>query len=164
MQLRRRLRQQRQAREAMLLDLGALVYELHRQGRRAPELLQQKAAELEVVDGEVRELEDALAGIAPEGEPELADQEPGAGEAPLLEDDRLGEGEWDDEELGEEEDLDDGREAFAEDDDGEGFAEGEDGEGEPLDEYDDDFDAEPAPTVEVDALDDDPRSGGEAHS
>jgi hypothetical protein len=50
----------------MLLDLGALVYELHRQGRRAPELLQQKAAELEVVDGEVRELEDTLAGLAPE--------------------------------------------------------------------------------------------------
>jgi hypothetical protein len=67
-QLRRRLREQRRAREAMLLDLGALVYELHRQGRRAPELLQQKAAELEVVDGEVRELEDRLAGIAPEDE------------------------------------------------------------------------------------------------
>jgi hypothetical protein len=62
-QMRRRLRQQRRAREAMLLDLGALVYELHRQGRRAPELLQQKAAELEVVDDEVRELEDALAGV-----------------------------------------------------------------------------------------------------
>ena len=39
----RRLRQQRRAREAMLLDLGALVYELHRQGERAPELLQDKA-------------------------------------------------------------------------------------------------------------------------
>jgi hypothetical protein len=59
-QLRRRLRQQRQAREAMLLDLGALVYELHRQGRRAPELLQEKAAELSVVDDEVRSLEEAL--------------------------------------------------------------------------------------------------------
>jgi hypothetical protein len=47
-------------REALLLDLGALVYELHRQGRRAPELLQAKAAELGDVDGEVRALEDAL--------------------------------------------------------------------------------------------------------
>jgi hypothetical protein len=76
-QMRRRLRQQRRAREAMLLDLGALVYELHRQGRRAPELLQQKAAELEVVDDEVRELEDALAGVelAEELEPEQEREE-----------------------------------------------------------------------------------------
>ena len=49
-------------REALLLDLGALVYELHRQGKRAPELLQQKAAELTVVDEEVRELQAALDG------------------------------------------------------------------------------------------------------
>jgi hypothetical protein len=56
----RRLRRQRREREAMLLDLGALVYELHRQGRRAPELLQQKASELGEVDGEVRALEDSL--------------------------------------------------------------------------------------------------------
>jgi hypothetical protein len=54
---RRRLRRRRQAREAMLLDLGALVYELHRQGRRAPELLQEKAAQLSVIDDEVRRLE-----------------------------------------------------------------------------------------------------------
>lgn len=46
----------------MLLDLGALVYELHRQGRRAPELLQEKAIELGKVDREVRALEDALEG------------------------------------------------------------------------------------------------------
>ncbi|HYN90913.1 MAG TPA: hypothetical protein VER75_03250 [Thermoleophilaceae bacterium] len=59
---RRRLRQQRREREAMLLDLGALVYELHRQGRRAPELLQEKAIELGEVDREVRALEDALEG------------------------------------------------------------------------------------------------------
>jgi hypothetical protein len=56
----RRLRQQRRAREAMLLDLGALVYELHRLGERAPELLQEKAIELGKVDREVRALEDAL--------------------------------------------------------------------------------------------------------
>jgi hypothetical protein len=56
----RRLRRQRREREAMLLDLGALVYELHRQGRRAPELLQEKAIELGKLDREVRALEDAL--------------------------------------------------------------------------------------------------------
>jgi hypothetical protein len=58
--MRRRLRQQRQVREALLLDLGALVFELHRHGRRAPELLQAKAAELSTVDAEVRALADAL--------------------------------------------------------------------------------------------------------
>jgi hypothetical protein len=56
----RRLRQQRREREAMLLALGALVYELHRQGERAPELLQEKAIELGRVDREVRALEDVL--------------------------------------------------------------------------------------------------------
>jgi hypothetical protein len=62
------LREQLRLREAMLLDLGALVYELHRQGKRAPELLQQKAAELTVVDEEVRRLQAALDGIAPAAE------------------------------------------------------------------------------------------------
>ena len=47
----------------MLLDLGALVYELQRQGERAPELLQEKAIELGRLDREVRALEDGL-GIA----------------------------------------------------------------------------------------------------
>ena len=56
----RRLREQRRLREALLLDLGALVYELHRQGRRAPELLQEKAIELGKVDREVRELEEGM--------------------------------------------------------------------------------------------------------
>jgi hypothetical protein len=74
-QMRRRLRELRRAREAMLLDLGALVYELHRHGRRAPELLQEKAAELTVVDDEVRDLEDALAGHEPEPEAEDAHTE-----------------------------------------------------------------------------------------
>jgi hypothetical protein len=60
--MRRRLRERRREREARLLDLGALVYELHRQGKRAPELLQEKAAELALLDGEVRELEAALDG------------------------------------------------------------------------------------------------------
>lgn len=58
--MRRRLREQRRMREALLLDLGALVFELHRQGRRAPELLQAKAAELSAVDQEVRALSYAL--------------------------------------------------------------------------------------------------------
>jgi hypothetical protein len=56
----RDLRRKRREREAMLLDLGALVYELHRQGKRAPELLQDKATELGKVDRDVRALEDAL--------------------------------------------------------------------------------------------------------
>ncbi len=58
----RDLRRKRRERDAMLLDLGALVYELHRQGERAPELLQDKAVELGRVDREVRALEDALEG------------------------------------------------------------------------------------------------------
>jgi hypothetical protein len=56
------LRRRRRERDEMLLDLGALVYELHRQGERAPELLQEKAIELGRVDREVRALEDALSG------------------------------------------------------------------------------------------------------
>jgi hypothetical protein len=63
--MRRRLRRQRRQREVLLLDLGALVYELHRRGTRAPELLQEKAAELGTVDDEVRQLEAALADGAP---------------------------------------------------------------------------------------------------
>jgi hypothetical protein len=56
----RSLRRRRREREAMLLDLGALVYELHRQGQRNPDLLQEKATELGRVDREVRALEEAL--------------------------------------------------------------------------------------------------------
>jgi hypothetical protein len=66
--MRRRLREQLRVREALLLDLGALVYELHRQGKRAPELLQQKAAELTVVDEEVRELQAKLDGSEEPGQ------------------------------------------------------------------------------------------------
>ena len=40
----------RRARDALLLELGALVYELHRRGRRAPELLQAKATALDEID------------------------------------------------------------------------------------------------------------------
>jgi hypothetical protein len=73
---RRRLRRQRRVRDALLLDLGALVYELHRQGKRAPELLQEKAAELTVVDEEVRALEAELAGEAEEPWPPPSGIEP----------------------------------------------------------------------------------------
>src|SRR5712691_9612035 len=64
-QMRRRLRHQQRIREALLLDLGALVFELHRQGRREPELLQAKAAEVSAVDNEVRALAEALQAGAP---------------------------------------------------------------------------------------------------
>jgi hypothetical protein len=58
--LQRRLHERRRVRQSLLLDLGALVYELHRQGKRAPDLLQRKAAQLTVVDDEIRELEARL--------------------------------------------------------------------------------------------------------
>jgi hypothetical protein len=41
---------ERSRRDALLLELGALVYELHRHGRRAPELLQERAAELDALE------------------------------------------------------------------------------------------------------------------
>jgi hypothetical protein len=44
--------QRRGRREELLLELGALVYELHRGGRRAPELLRRKAGELDALDTE----------------------------------------------------------------------------------------------------------------
>ena len=54
--IRERLRRRR---DALLLELGALVFDLHRQGRRAPDLLKQKAADLDAVEAE-------LGGHAPE--------------------------------------------------------------------------------------------------
>jgi hypothetical protein len=68
--MERRLRERRREREALLLDLGALVYELHRQGKRSPQLLQRKAAQLSVVDQDVRELEARLEGREPPPAPE----------------------------------------------------------------------------------------------
>jgi hypothetical protein len=44
----------RRTHEAQLLELGALVYELHRRGRRAPELLQEKASALDQTDTGLR--------------------------------------------------------------------------------------------------------------
>jgi hypothetical protein len=58
--LRRRLDRQERLREALLLDLGAIIFELHRQRRREPELLQAKAAELDALDEEIRTLAHAL--------------------------------------------------------------------------------------------------------
>jgi hypothetical protein len=84
-QMQQRLRECRRDREARLLDLGALVYELHRQGKRAPELLQSKAAELELIDSEVRELEAQLSG-EPAPAPPPAEEE---GEADTQEADAL---------------------------------------------------------------------------
>ena len=60
--MRRRLRAQSRVREALLLDLGATVWELHRHSRRDPELLQAKASQLAAVDDEVRGLIEALDG------------------------------------------------------------------------------------------------------
>jgi hypothetical protein len=60
--MRRRLRVQTRVRDALLLDLGATVWELHRHGRREPELLQAKASHLAAVDDEVRGLVEALEG------------------------------------------------------------------------------------------------------
>jgi hypothetical protein len=69
---RRLLRARRREREDRLLELGALVFELHRQGQRNPELLQAQAAALDEVDREVRLLEGTIDPAAAE--------EPGTGE------------------------------------------------------------------------------------
>jgi hypothetical protein len=66
--MRRRLRERQELREALLAELGALVFELHRHDRREPELLQAKASELAVVDEEVRTLADALEQEVPVAE------------------------------------------------------------------------------------------------
>src|SRR5687767_4653319 len=67
--MRRRLRTLRRRREAMLLDLGALVLEMHRHGRFLPDSLQRRAAEAVGTDAELRSLSRAL--DAGEGTPDL---------------------------------------------------------------------------------------------
>jgi hypothetical protein len=67
--MRRRLRTLRRRREAMLLDLGALVLEMHRHGRFLPDSLQRRAAEAVGADAEVRALSRAL--DAGDGSPDL---------------------------------------------------------------------------------------------
>lgn len=57
---RAELSRQLAVREQLLLELGAIVYELHRQGQRNPELLQTRAAELDAIDGEVRAMQASL--------------------------------------------------------------------------------------------------------
>jgi hypothetical protein len=54
-------------REALLLDLGAIVYELDRQGRAEPDLLHAKELELRAVDDEVRGLAEALDELTANG-------------------------------------------------------------------------------------------------
>ena len=67
--MRRRLRILRRRREAMLLDLGALVLEMHRHGRFLPDSLQRRAAEAVGTDAELRSLSRALE--AGSGDPDL---------------------------------------------------------------------------------------------
>ena len=67
--MRRRLRILRRRREAMLLDLGALVLEMHRHGRFLPDSLQRRAAEAVGTDAELRALSRSLE--AGDGNPDL---------------------------------------------------------------------------------------------
>jgi len=67
--MRRRLRTLRRRREAMLLDLGALVLEMHRHGRFLPDSLQRRAAEAVGTDAELRSLSRSL--DAGDGTPDL---------------------------------------------------------------------------------------------
>jgi hypothetical protein len=68
-EMRRRLRILRRRREAMLLDLGALVLEMHRHGRFLPDSLQRRAAEAVGTDAELRALSRSL--DAGDGNPDL---------------------------------------------------------------------------------------------
>jgi hypothetical protein len=58
---RKRLRETRRTRDGLLRDLGALVMEMHRQGKHDPALVERKAREAIAIDAEVR----ALSGTAP---------------------------------------------------------------------------------------------------
>src|SRR5437764_12475775 len=58
--MRRRLRRARRLREALLTELGALVMEMHRQGRHNPALLERKAREALAMDREAIGLARAL--------------------------------------------------------------------------------------------------------
>jgi hypothetical protein len=67
--MRRRLHILRRRREAMLLDLGALVLEMHRHGRFLPDGVARRAAEAVGTDAELRALSRALE--AGDGNPDL---------------------------------------------------------------------------------------------
>jgi hypothetical protein len=58
--MRRRLRHVTRTREALLLELGAVTFELHRAGRTDPDLLARKATEIDAADREARALSQAL--------------------------------------------------------------------------------------------------------
>lgn len=58
--MRRRARALRRRREAMLLELGALVFDMHRHDRLEPELIRRKGDEVRAVDDEERGLSAAL--------------------------------------------------------------------------------------------------------
>lgn len=127
------LRRQLAVREQLLLELGAIVYELHRQGQRAPELLQARAAELDEVDGEVRAMQAALDANDPAAWPAPAwdEHEAGAWDA--------NGGEW--EPAGDEDDRWDDAAAAGGDRGGAPSDDDETGEWRPEDEWvDDDWD------------------------
>jgi hypothetical protein len=88
-----RLRERLAVREEMLLELGAIVFELHRQGQRAPELLQARAAELDEVDAEVRAMQRSLAADDPAAWPDDPGTAPDWSEQ-TGEWDAAGTGEW----------------------------------------------------------------------
>jgi hypothetical protein len=58
--MRSRVRYLRQLREIQLRDLGGFLLELHRFGRRRPQLVEEKLAAAAETDGELRALEGAL--------------------------------------------------------------------------------------------------------
>lgn len=58
--IRRRLRQQRKLRDAVLMELGALVMEAHRHGRDDAGVVKSKAAEAAAVDAEAVALAETL--------------------------------------------------------------------------------------------------------
>ncbi len=58
--LRRRARYLRQLREVQLRDLGGFLIELHRLGRRRPELVRAKVEAAAATDAELRALDDRL--------------------------------------------------------------------------------------------------------
>ena len=63
--MRRRLRVLRRRREAILLELGALAFELHRRHRQKPELVRRKAATLTALESEAEALAAALETSVP---------------------------------------------------------------------------------------------------
>ena len=63
--MRRRARRLRRSREVLLLELGALVFESERRGRRDPNLVSAKVERLRAVDDEARALSTALSEDRP---------------------------------------------------------------------------------------------------